>query len=234
MNGKDIIRFGKKYSPLILSGIGIGSPVAATILAGKAERSLPKNASRKERAKAYRWAILAETVAVVSLSAGTVIGWKRASELTKIASSNTGRLAKLAGTTAAGIGAERIAVGQARNREKEEQKELWYDVDMDYFFEATEKDILWAMYYGLGIFVEHGELAVESLYNSIGAPYPPDCHGMGWYADDEWLNDWESWVLPFHYDTEPITDEDGRSYRRFYADVPPRFYEDLYYERITQ
>lgn len=231
MNGKDIIRFGKKYSPLILSGIGIGSSVAATVLAAKAEKSISPNATRKEKALAYKWAILAEVVSVAALTASTGISWRRAKKLTEIAAANTGRAAKLIGTVTAGVGADKIAKAcERKDGEVKNEKELWYDLDMDWFFETTEKDVLWAMYYSLGYFTEHGELKIENLYKSMKAECPPHCNGIGWYADDEFFIDWELATLPFYYDPEPIVGEDGRTYRRFSCECPPKFYEELYYE----
>lgn len=237
MNGKDIIRFGKKYSPLILSGIGIGSSVAATILAGKAERSLPKDPSRKERTKAYQWAILAETVAIVALSAGTAISWNRAKELSRIAQAASKNLAVVSASTAASIGANRVGMVRKTKENLSELPaqnndsgvELWYDAQFDHFFEARETDILWSMYYSLGYFTEHGELQLKDFYHSIGAVSPKGTKGVGWYVDDNWLLEWEDYTLEFSYDHEPITDADGRTYRRLVYIKPPKFYEELYY-----
>lgn len=228
-------RITKKFSPIIFSTLAVGGSVATPILAIKAAKKLPENPTKKDILKAYKWAIASEVVTVGSIAASTGISWKRTTDLTKIAVASSRNLAQLAAGTATGFSAAQLQghnptdIQQLPAKDENAPKELWYDVQMDHWFEASQTDVLWAMYYSLGYFTEHGELLLKDFYHSMDATPPENIKGIGWYADEEWYLDWESYALSFDYDREPVEDGDGRKYRRLWYEQPPKFYEDLYF-----
>lgn len=225
----------RKYLPIILSGVSVAGSVATPILAVKASEKLPENPTAKEVLETYKWTILSELVTVGSIIGGTAISWTRANELTKVAETASRNLAIVSGSATAGLGISNMKKKTMEDLKNLPEKnsdspvELWYDVQFDYFFEAKETDILWAMYYTLGYFAEHGDVLLENFYQSAGARPPENIRGVGWYVDDHWLEDWEDYTVSFSYDNEPVEDQYGQKYRRLIYEKPPKFYEELFY-----
>ena len=233
----------RKYSPILLSTAAIAGTVASPFLAVRAKKKADKAENDKDKARHYILPAVVTAGSVSAIICSTGISWRRTKQLAgslvkanSIIKNYKDALVLATGGTAVAANDILASTSTSDKPDKPDGRnselELWYSPDTDYWFWATEKDILWSMYYTNGMFANWGAARFSDFLESAACPAPECFKDMGWYYDDEYIMCNECNVIEIGYNApkkgeNPIVE--GAEYREIFFNPPPQFNPEFAY-----
>ncbi len=245
--------FARKYAPVALAGLSAVGIVATTVSAIKtAEEATKEEQTDEEKTvvektvaivKKYHKPIIFGTVSIGMIGLSTYMFMSRQKHLSLVNEQMNELLHRYtqAATATAGVEGTKLLNKLQENTPLPEQesnpdddgKVLFWDPAFQRYFRTEEVSFLNAAYQtSCNFSMTGGETYADFCYK-MNVDVPRDQHGnpmygWGWYADDDWVNDWceMSGYIGIGYSGPYKIDDDVEYYLVTY-DQAPKYYEEL-------